>query len=136
MLEVGRHLRLEQAAQDLEMLARRLADAGALELADGFVDLLDEGDLDGAQRGVAAVGVDVATTTPAPFDARSELAATLPSVSAPFDAIEVVPVCPTASVLAERFVVEAPPLNVNNVVVALFGNAYPIVSEMTPVLLL
>ena len=56
VLEVRRHLRLEQAAQDLEVLARALADARALELADRRVDLLDERDLDGAQGGVAAVG--------------------------------------------------------------------------------
>ena len=60
VLEVRRHLRLEQAAQDLEVLARALADARALELADRRVDLLDERDLDGAQRLVAAVGAGAA----------------------------------------------------------------------------
>jgi len=58
VLEVGAHLRLEQAAQDLEVLARGLADARALELVDRLVDLLDERDLDGAQGGVAAFGSD------------------------------------------------------------------------------
>ena len=58
VLEVRGHLRLEQAPQDLEVLARALAHARALELADRGVDLLDERDLDGAQRLVAALGRD------------------------------------------------------------------------------
>jgi hypothetical protein len=56
VLEVSAHLRFEQAAQDLEVLARGLADARALELVDRLVDLLDERDLDEAQSRVAAFG--------------------------------------------------------------------------------
>ena len=43
-------------------------------------------------------------------------------VSAPVEEMDVVPVPPTASVFAEKFVVDAPPERVSKVVVALFGN--------------
>ena len=54
-------------------------------------------------------------------------------VSAPFEAIDVVPVAPKATVFAERLVVEAPPENVSNVEVALPTNGYPIELVMIPV---
>ena len=44
-----------------------------------------------------------------------------------------VAVAPTASVLAEKLVVDAPPLNESKVDVALFGNSYPMVLVITPV---
>jgi hypothetical protein len=56
MVEVGRHLGLEQAAQDLEVLARRLADARPLEPVDGLVELAQQVGLHGAQRGLALAG--------------------------------------------------------------------------------
>ena len=55
-----------------------------------------------------------------------------PSVSAPVEEIDVVAVAPTASVLAEKLVVEAPPPKLRSVVVALLGNAYPMRLMMTP----
>ena len=44
-------------------------------------------------------------------------------VSAPVDDIDVVPVPPTASVFAEKLVVDAPPESVRSVDVAFPGNA-------------
>ena len=56
----------------------------------------------------------------------SEPMVSVGAVSAPLAAIEVVAEPPTASVFAEKFVVEAPPVRVRSVVVALLGNGYPI----------
>ena len=47
-----------------------------------------------------------------------------PTPRKPVEVMVVVPVPPTASVLAEKLVVEAPPEKVRSVVVALFGKRY------------
>ena len=73
----------------------------------------------------------VATETNPLVDFRSPLSVWM--VSAPFDAIDVVPVAPNATVFADKFVVDAPPENVRRVVVALPTNGYPIEFVMTPV---